>query len=74
MIITNLFTHIEYRHRGLATFLLNKMYNIILNMTEITSIVLTDSSDFFQQPNNIYVLFGFKYDIIGQPEMTFIIN
>ncbi len=72
MYITTLFTKSEYRGKKYASHLLKRaIYEAKKNRCKY--IKLMDCSDLFNKENNIYLKFGFKYDEIGQPDMTLIL-
>ena len=72
LIITNLFTKIEFRGNKYASKLLNSaLYEARLNNCKY--ITLTDCTDLFNNHKNIYLKNGFSYDEEGSPEMTFVL-
>ena len=72
LIITNLFTNIEYRGQKYASQLLGRaIYEA--RRSKCKYIKLTDCSEFFMHSQNIYITYGFTYDVKGSPEMTLIL-
>jgi GNAT superfamily N-acetyltransferase len=72
MYITTLFTKPEYREKKYASHLLKRaIYEAKKNKCK--KIHLMDCSDLCHKENNIYIKHGFKYDEIGQPDMTFVL-
>jgi len=72
LIITNLFTNIEYRGQKYASQLLCRaVYEARRNKCKY--IKLTDCSEFFMHSQNIYITYGFTYDVKGSPEMTLVL-
>jgi GNAT superfamily N-acetyltransferase len=71
--IISLHTIKEYRNRGFATILLNRIIEYC-KINHLQEIFLDDCSDNFNQPNNIYLNCGFVYIEPGSPEMIMKIN
>lgn len=72
LIITNLFTNIEYRGQKYASQLLGRaIYEA--RRSKCKYIKLTDCSEFFMHSQNIYITYGFTYDVKGSPEMTLVL-
>ena len=72
LIITNLFTKIEFRGNKYASKLLNSaLYEARLNNCKY--ITLTDCTDLFNNHKNIYLKNGFSYVEEGSPEMRFVL-
>jgi len=70
--INSLSINDKYQNQGYGSILL---YNLIeyCKKNEIKNIILDDMSDRFNQKNNIYLKFGFRYIINGLPEMELFI-
>jgi hypothetical protein len=72
LIITNLFTKIEFRGNKYASKLLNSALNEA-RLNNCKYITLTDCTDLFNNHKNIYLKNGFSYVEEGSPEMTFVL-
>jgi ribosomal protein S18 acetylase RimI-like enzyme len=62
----------KYQNQGYGSILLYNLIEYCKN-NEIKNILLDDMSDRFNQQNNIYIKFGFRYIEDGFPEMELFI-
>jgi ribosomal protein S18 acetylase RimI-like enzyme len=70
--INSLNVNEKYQNQGYGSILLYNLIEYCKN-NEINNITLDDMSDRFNQQNNIYIKFGFKYIMEGFPEMELFI-
>ena len=70
--ITNIYVKMKYRNQGHGTHLIRKCITHAKEL-DIKTIKLDDMSDNYKRKNNIYLRNGFRYNKIGEPEMTLIL-
>lgn len=74
-IITYMEIDKDFRGLGLGTFLLNYLYNFVIeNYKDIKKIIFDDCSDHFRSHNNIYKKVGATYLYEEGPEMIWIVD
>ena len=71
LIVGTLYVQQKYRGKGIGSMLLKCLIEYC-KQHNICKIVLDDMTDYYRQPNNIYLKHGFKYVNETGPEMEFI--
>ena len=70
--INSLNINFNYQNKGYGSIILSNLIDYCIN-NQINNITLDDMSDRFNQKNNIYLKFGFRYIENGFPEMVLFI-